>query len=91
MGSIRTRITMAFAGAFMASLVLFALAMLLARRQTAMREVITRATTEVGQVMMLIERRSSLPDAVRIDPDSLVMRGWAIRCAASWRSSTTTC
>ncbi len=75
MGSIRTRITMAFAGAFIASLVLFALAVLMARRQTAMREVIGRATTEVEQVMMLIERRSSLPDAVRIDSDSLIMPG----------------
>jgi len=75
MGSIRTRITMAFAGAFIASLVLFALAMLMARRQTAMREVIGRATTEVDQVMMLLERRSSLPDAVRIDSDSLIMPG----------------
>lgn len=66
---------MAFAGAFMASLVLFALAILLARRQTAMREVIGRATTEVEQVMMLLARRSSLPDAVRIDSDSLIMPG----------------
>lgn len=75
MGSIRTRITMAFAGAFIASLGLFALAMLMARRQTAMREVIDRATTEVQQVMLLLERRSSLPDAVRIDSDSLIMPG----------------
>jgi len=75
MGSIRTRITLAFAGAFMASLVLFSLAILLARRQTAMREVITRATIEVEQVMMVLERRSSLPDAVRIDPDSLILPG----------------
>lgn len=75
MGSIRTRITVAFAGAFVASLVLFALAILLARRQTAMREVITRATTEVEQVVMLLERRTSLPDAVRIDPDSLILPG----------------
>jgi two-component system, OmpR family, sensor kinase len=75
MGSIRTRITMAFAGAFMASLVLFALAILLARRQTAMRDVIRSATTEAEQVVMLLDRRSSLPDAVRIDPDSLIMPG----------------
>ncbi len=75
MGSIRTRITMAFAGAFIASLVVFALAILVARRQTAMREVVDRAKVEVEQVRRIVERRTSLTEELRIDRDSMIVSG----------------
>jgi signal transduction histidine kinase len=64
---------MAFAGAFIASLVVFALAILVARRQTAMREVIDRANVEVEQVRKIVERRSSLTEELRIDRDSMIV------------------
>jgi signal transduction histidine kinase len=75
MGSIRTRITLAFAGAFMASLLVYSLAILLARRQTAMREVEERARATVEQALMVIERRTSLSQDLRIGRDTLVLPG----------------
>jgi two-component system OmpR family sensor kinase len=74
MGSIRTRITLAFAGAFMASLLVFALAILLARRQTAMHEVEDRARREVERTVLLVRRGVTLSPTARIVGEDTVVR-----------------
>lgn len=77
MRSIRTRITTAFAGAFIASLFVFALAVLLTRRESALREVEARAQREVDQTLMIIEntRTSLSDDTTRVLGDSLLAPG----------------
>jgi signal transduction histidine kinase len=70
MGSIRTRITLAFAGAFVASLLFFSMAILLARRQTAMREVEERAHRMANQAVNIVNKSVGLPQALRITGDS---------------------
>ena len=59
MRPIRTRITMAFAGAFIASLFVFAVAILIARRDAAIAEIAERAQQEVEQTVQLMERTRS--------------------------------
>jgi two-component system OmpR family sensor kinase len=68
--SIRYRITIAFAGAFVGSLVVLVGGVLLARREAAVREMVTRVNAEADKVLAIVERRSSLVEEVRVDPDS---------------------
>ncbi len=77
MRSIRTSITTAFAGAFIASLFVFALAVLLTRRDSALRDVEERAQREVDQTLMIIEntRTSLSDDTTRVLGDSLLAPG----------------
>ncbi len=77
MRSIRARITTAFAGAFIASLLVFAFALLLTRRESALRDVEARAQREVDQTLMVIEntRASLSDDTTRILGDSLLAPG----------------
>jgi signal transduction histidine kinase len=70
MRSIRARITMAFAGAFVASLAVFATAVLLSRRQAAVREAVSRVNAEAEKVLAIVARRSSLPEEVRVASDT---------------------
>ena len=68
---------MAFAGAFIASLIVFALAVLLTRRDSALRDVEVQAQREVDQTLLLMENtRSSLSeDTTRVLGDSLLAPG----------------
>ncbi len=76
MRPIRTRITMAFAGAFIASLLTFALVILVARRNAAMADVVARAHSEADQTLMLIDRtRSMANEPISVDSDSLIVSG----------------
>jgi signal transduction histidine kinase len=77
MRAIRTRITMAFAGAFIASLLVFAFAILLARRDAALREIEERAQREADLTLSIIEgtRTSLSDDTTRVSVDSLVAPG----------------
>ncbi len=76
MRPIRTRITMAFAGAFIASLFVFAIAVLVARRDSAIAEIGERAHMEVEQTVRLIERtRSAGDDYAKVEEDSLAAPG----------------
>ncbi len=76
MRPIRTRITMAFAGAFIASLLTFALVILIARRNAAMSDVIERAHREADQTLQLIDRTRSLAnEPMFVDSDSLIAAG----------------
>ncbi len=76
MRPIRTRITLAFAGAFIASLFVFAIAILIARRDAAIRDIAERANQEVEQTILIIERARSLADAfAQVDADSLKAPG----------------
>jgi len=77
MRSIRTSITMAFAGAFIASLIVFALAVLLTRRDSALRDVEVQAQREVDQMLLLMEntRTSLSEDTTRVLGDSLLAPG----------------
>ncbi len=79
MRSIRTSITTAFAGAFIASLFVFALAALLTRRDSALRDVEDRAQREVDQTLMIIEntRTSLSDDTTRVLGDTLLAPGVA--------------
>ena len=79
MRSIRTSITTAFAGAFIASLLVFALAALLTRRESALRDVEDRAQREVDQTLMIIEntRTSLSDDTTRVFGDTLLAPGVA--------------
>lgn len=76
MRPIRTRITMAFAGAFIASLLTFAMVILVARQNAAMAEVSERAQIEVNQTLMIIERTRSLAnEPISVEGDSLLVSG----------------
>lgn len=76
MRPIRTRITMAFAGAFIASLFVFAVAILIARRDAAIAEIAERAQQEVEQTVRLMERTRSAGDAyAKVEADSLFAPG----------------
>ncbi len=76
MRPIRTRITLAFAGAFIVSLFVFAAAVLLARRDAAIDEIGERAQMEVEQTVRLIERtRSAGDDFAKVEEDSLAAPG----------------
>ncbi len=77
MRAIRTRITMAFAGAFIASLLVFAFAILLARRDAALQEIEERAQREADLTLSIIEgtRTSLSDDTTRVSVDSLVAPG----------------
>jgi signal transduction histidine kinase len=69
MRSIRFRITLAFAGAFVASLLVFASAVLLARRQAATRDVVARVNAEADKVLAVVENRSALSEELVVDPE----------------------
>ena len=69
MRSIRFRITLAFAGAFVASLIVFASAVLLARRQAAVRETVARVNAEADKVLAVLENRSSFSEELLVDPE----------------------
>jgi two-component system OmpR family sensor kinase len=75
--SIRTSITTAFAGAFVASLFVFALAVLLTRRESAMRDVEAQAQREVDQTLLIIEntRTSLSDDTTRVFGDTVLAPG----------------
>ena len=76
MRPIRTRITMAFAGAFAASLLVFAIVLLIARRDAAMQEIVARAQFEVDQTVSLIDAsRSMAMEPIAVEADSLVSSG----------------
>ncbi len=67
---------MAFAGAFIASLLVFAFTILLTRRDAAMHDITERAQRQVEQTLMIIERTRSLADEeVRVEADSLITAG----------------
>jgi two-component system, OmpR family, sensor kinase len=68
--SIRFRITLAFAGAFVASLLVFASAVLLARRQAATRDVVARVNAEADKVLAVVENRSALSEELVVDPEA---------------------
>lgn len=80
MRSIRVRIAFAFAGAFSLALLVFALALLAARRETALRDAVVRAQREAEQTLLIIDRTRSLADAaVQIDEaDSMIAPGVSI-------------
>lgn len=81
MRSIRFRITLAFAGAFVASLLVFASAVLLARRQAALREMVARVNVEADKVLAVVENRASFVEEVLVDPQTSRSRDVGTRLA----------
>ncbi len=76
MRPIRTRITMGFAGAFIASLFIFAVAVLAARRDAAIDEIVERTQKAVEVAGKLIENnRSAGDDYAKVEEDSLAAPG----------------
>jgi two-component system, OmpR family, sensor kinase len=75
MASIRNRITVGFAGALVTTMVIFAIALMAARRSTVLRELDERVQAEADQTLAIVERvRLSSSEPVVVTADSLFGR-----------------
>jgi two-component system, OmpR family, sensor kinase len=73
--SIRNRITVGFAGAMVATLILFAVALMAARRSTVLRELDEDVQSEADQTLAIVERvRRTSREAIVVTADSLFGR-----------------
>ncbi|MCU0635351.1 MAG: HAMP domain-containing histidine kinase [Gemmatimonadaceae bacterium] len=75
MASIRNRLTLGFAGAMVATMAMLAIALMAARRSTALRELDERVGAEADQAMAIVERvRLTSSEKVVVTADSLFGR-----------------